>query len=276
MQPATNPVDSVTNQEGRSPSVQPLTNFPLVMMVGLTGVGKTTIIELLQQQLNLTLLPNRRQVTDEVMIAPLQQEDGHTPYPVTDRVKRFEYTARYRTKYPGGMAYALGQLAINPMQVEQPLIFDGLRGLHEVQFAADYFPQARFILLDASDVVRLGRLLNRADAFDATRLETLPAAQNLVEALMSVPHISGVFNDVQIQQIVRLASDIPIDDVIQKATIVVKERLNYDPHAARAYLITTLPAERVLVVDAATASPLTIAKQVSQWLAFRRTGYGNR
>ena len=45
-------------------------------------------------------------------------------------------------------------------------IFDGLRGADEVAFALKALPLARFAVLNAPDVVRVERLLQRQDAFD--------------------------------------------------------------------------------------------------------------
>ncbi len=136
----------------------PLTSLAPIVMVGLTGVGKTTVLELLAQRgTPFTMLPNRREITDKIIIATLQGADGQTPYQVADRLARFEYTARYRAQFTGGMAHALGRLAVNPGELQSYLFFDGLRGLDEVGYAAAYFPHARFVLLDAPDTVRLNR-----------------------------------------------------------------------------------------------------------------------
>src|SRR6266403_461146 len=133
-------ISFIPSQEETPPQFRPLTDFLLVILVGLPGVGKSTVIASLQERLDFTLLPNRRKITDEIMIMSLQQEDGYPPTPVTDRVKRFEYTARYRARYPGGMAHALSRLAVDPAGAGSLLLFDGLRGLNEVQHAANYFP----------------------------------------------------------------------------------------------------------------------------------------
>src|SRR4030081_2034453 len=135
----------------------------------------------------------------------LQHEDGYPPTPVTDRVKRFEYTARYRARYPGGMAHALSRLAVDPAGAGSLLLFDGLRGLNEVQHAATYFPQGHFIVLDAPDTVRLARLLKRADTFDSIRLPASTEGQMMLTALISIPDIGTVFSAEQLRKISQAA-----------------------------------------------------------------------
>ena len=82
----------------------------LLILVGLTGTGKTTAVNALRGQgCRFLLLPNRRDLTDRLIIAHLQQRDGVPVAPVPDRTQRFAYTRRYRELYPGGMAYAVGE-----------------------------------------------------------------------------------------------------------------------------------------------------------------------
>jgi dephospho-CoA kinase len=252
----------------RPPAFRPLTDLPLIILVGLTGVGKSTVISLLRSELDFTLLPDRRKITDDLIIMSLQEEDGYVPAPVTDRVKRFEYTARYRAKHPGGMAHALSRLAIDPARAASLILFDGLRGLNEVQYATGYFPQARFIVLDAPDIVRLGRLLKRADTFDTTKLSTSLQGQNIVKALSAIANIEAVFTEEQLRQIGSMAyyNDLSIEDVVKKASIIVEERRNYDSSTARVYLASVLPPKQVLVIDTAAHSPEAVAGQIKEWL----------
>ncbi len=249
-----------------------LVELPLVIMVGLTGVGKSTVLELLPENgLNFTLLPNRRDITDQIIIASLQAEAGKPIGPVTDRLERFEYTARYRDKFPGGMAHALSRVVINPKTAQPLLIFDGLRGLNEVQHAVSYFPLARFVVLDAPDTVRLTRLLNRGDVFDMTTSKIqagLLTSQDLMTILQSVPHVEAVFSEENLQQIAtgaRLAQ-IPMDEVVQKISIIVKERRNYDSSTARVHLTRTLPPHQVLVIDTAAHPAQVVAEKIVHWL----------
>jgi hypothetical protein len=250
---------------------RPLTEFRLIILVGLTGVGKSTLLDLLPQHgLAFTLLPNRRQITDEIIITSLQVEANQTSQPITDRLERFEYTARYRQKYPGGMAHALSQLMVNPTETEPCLIFDGLRGLNEVENAVRFFTQARFVVLDAPDTVRLGRLLQRGDMFDhVTPTATLSLNQDLLTVLRSIPHSETIFSEEQLQQIAHTAhsAQIPTEEVVAKLSIIIKERRNYDSGAARAYLTQHLPARRCCIIDTAQQPASSVAQQLAKWLA---------
>lgn len=250
----------------------PLAELPLVILVGLTGVGKTTILNLLPGQgVDFTVLPNRRRITDDVIITSLQREQGQLPQPVTDRVERFDYTARYRAKYPGGMAFALSRIAVNAEQAADLLLFDGLRGLDEVRHAAAYFPLARFFVLDAPDTVRLSRLLQRGDTFDVANVGSGLSRSDATAALLAVPGVDVVFDTGQIRQITDGASaaGIPVETVVEKLSIIVKERRNYDSAAARDYLSVHLDPNRLLVVDTVRRPAEDVAAQAAEWLRQR-------
>lgn len=256
-------------REQRPATYQLLTALAPVVMVGLTGVGKTTVINQLRtHHVPFTLLPNRREVADKVIIASLQAEDGEVPHPVGDRLARFEYTARYRSRYPGGMAHAVSQLAIDPAGIEPILIFDGLRGLDEVKLATDYFSRARFVVLDAPDTVRLARLLRRNDAFDTANSQPAPVDQNLLSTLKNIPEIGSVFDREQLLQIAAMSGhdQFSVEDLLQKVSIIVKERRNYDSEAAATYLRRHWPAERVLIIDTAARPGEVVARRVANWL----------
>jgi hypothetical protein len=258
----------ILENEQYPPAFQPLADFELIILVGLTGVGKSTVVEHLQQTIDFILLPNRREITDAIMIAALQIEAGETPYPVDDRIKRFEYTARYRRQHPGGMAHALSRLVVRTTLAEALLLFDGLRGLNEVQHAAAYLPKARFVVLDAPDIVRLNRLLKRADSFDTTHIDMSLADKNLVADMKTIPHLEAIFSEEQQHQIARSTrrAGYSVDEVVQKLSIIVEERRNYDSHAAIVYLCDALPSQRVLVVDTAETPAAEAAEQVQAWL----------
>jgi AAA domain len=227
-----------------------------LVLVGVTGVGKTTTLEALKSLgFHLSLLPDRRLVTDVVMIDALA---GHA---VTDREERFKWTAKYRELHPGGMSEAIGKLAINLESLRPPLVFDGLRGLEEVSYAANHYAKARFIVLDAPDTVRVQRLLGRSDAFDRMMIKHSNAST--LEQLANISGVGLVFSQIELEQLANL--DLPASEIVAKCKIVVTERRNYDPVAAREYL-QGLSGARVLYVDTTAFPPLEVAKQIGEWL----------
>ncbi|MFO7680283.1 MAG: hypothetical protein R6X34_09555 [Chloroflexota bacterium] len=89
-------------------------HVPLLVLVGLTGTGKSTTVNALRNQgFPFRLLPNRRELTDQLIIPHMQELAGEPITPVPDRTERFTYTRRYRELFPGGMAQALEQLTID-------------------------------------------------------------------------------------------------------------------------------------------------------------------
>lgn len=141
------------------PGWTPLVVAPLTVLVGLSGVGKTTLARRLEE-FGLYPLPDRRALTD-LVILPLVT--GRNPRAL-DRAARFAATARFREERPGGMADVLATLSIRDMR--GLLLFDGLRGANEVEACAAAAPRARFIALTAPDEVRAARIAGRGDAFD--------------------------------------------------------------------------------------------------------------
>jgi energy-coupling factor transporter ATP-binding protein EcfA2 len=233
-----------------------LSKLEFIVLVGVTGVGKTTTLEALRDTgLAFSLLPDRRLVTDVVMIYALAGK------PVTDREERFALSAKYRESHPGGMAQAIGSLSIHLEILPSLLVFDGLRGLEEVTYAAEQYPKARFIVLDAPDTVRVQRLLGRSDAFD--RVHTGTSSGSVMTQLEAIQGVQHVFSSVELEQLAALEMD--VSEIVAKTKIVVTERQNYDPVAARDFL-ARLPGNRVLYVDTTTSSPKDIATKIKEWL----------
>ena len=148
-----------------------IVDMPVLILVGVTGVGKSTAVDALRTRWGeISLLPNRRKMADLLVIPTVQGWDGDPPTTVTDRRRRFDYTGRYRQRHPGGLAHAFSRLVLQRRPAVPGrgavTIFDGLRGADEVSFAAQSLPLARFAVLNAPDVVRVERLLQRQDAFD--------------------------------------------------------------------------------------------------------------
>jgi hypothetical protein len=115
-------------------------------------------------------------------------------------------------------------------------LFDGLRGLNEVQYGSSYFPHSRFIVLESPDVVRLNRLLNRGDQFDVVEGRAEGIDESLIGALRSIPEIGTVFTPQQLTQIAQIAADYSPNEILKEVAIIVEERRNYNPEVSRDYL----------------------------------------
>lgn len=243
---------------GPLPHEARLGDLPLTVLVGVTGTGKSTALGALAGA-DLRVLPDRREVTDAVMILPLA---GHA---VSDREARFRLTAEYRAAHPGGMAQALGSLLADTRHWGTHPVFDGLRGLDEVRYAAQTFASWRFVALSAPDPVRVRRLLGRGDAFD--RVGDAPGTTD-TDLRRNLGEISGaaeVFSAAELDDLAALsaAGQAPAD-ILAKTRIVVSERRHYDPAAADAFL-ATLPSRRALRLDTVTLSPAQVAAAVGAW-----------
>ena len=248
---------------------RPLTDLPLVILVGVTGVGKsTTIAALAEHAPDLHVLPDRRTLTDALIIAHVQQVDGEPVTPVTDRAARFAYTRRYRTHFPGGMAHAVAQLRVAP-HVAGPLLFDGLRGADEVHEAVTRFPHAVFVVLDAPDAVRVQRLLGRGDAFDQIQSRTGHAGDDWTA--LGVPEAAAFLDaDAQARLLDLVATGaVTAHELAAKLRIVAEERRNYDPAAARATLEALAPA-RTVVIDTTQHTPAAAAAMIAPLLRSAR------
>jgi hypothetical protein len=235
-----------------------LADLPLTVLVGVTGVGKSTALAALREAgAQARVLPDRREITDLVILAPLAGQ------PVTDRTERFRLTALYRGTHPGGMAHALGTLSADTRHWGRPLLFDGLRGLEEVEYAARHFPAWRFVALTAPDAVRVWRLLGRADAFD--RVAGGESGSSLRADLAAIPGVDRVFPAAELDALAALeAGGHAPADILARTRIVVTERQHYDPDAACA-LLRTLPPSRALVLDTVALSPAGVAARVRAW-----------
>ena len=248
---------------------------PLLILVGVTGVGKSTTLDHLQQSaLRFSLLPDRRDLTDLLIIGYLQTVDGLPVQPVKDRRERFAYTRRYHQLFPGGMSHALSQLLVDTTLHRDWLCFDGLRGASEVAHAARTLPQARFVVLDAPDLVRVQRLLGRSDRFDQISSSGMPSTaasgQNSLAAV-GVADGDALFTPDEVQALLQSAAPpigtgtIAAEELRAKLQIVVEERRNYDPQAAIAQLKTAAP-DRTLVIDTTRVTAADADQQVVDWL----------
>ncbi len=249
---------------------QSISTRPLLIMVGTTGVGKsTTTAALAAQGLTFTLLPNRRSLTDKLIISKMLKADER-PIQSLNRIERFNYARCYREQFPGGMAQILTQLQVEPEQVESLLVFDGLRGQNEVCYAATALANAKFVVLDTTEWVRLQRLLNRQEVFDQITQPKLEgknveiAAEGLTSfAALGVPEGSKLFTLAEEQKLLTLIRRgfFSATDVYDKLTILVEERRNYDLVATRSAL-QALAQERTLVIDNTKLTPKEIAQKI--------------
>jgi hypothetical protein len=241
-----------------------LAECPLLILVGVTGVGKSTLLaELAERRMDFTLLPDRRELTDRLIIAAMQSADGAAPTPVTDRKLRFAYTRRYREIYAGGMAHAVAQLWVEPAVAARRLVFDGLRGANEAEAAAATLPKAVFVMLDAPDWVRIQRLLNRRDSFDQIAMphETLESVQDF--AALGVPEAADLFSPGEEQAMLAWVwrDEVSAAELRSALRIVVEERRNYDPAAT---LAAHAPA-RSLHIDTLDLPPAAVADRLVEW-----------
>lgn len=246
---------SDTRDQTSEPHERRLADLPLTVLVGVTGVGKSTALGALAGEA-WRVLPDRREVTDAVIILPLAGQS------VTDREERFRLTALYRETHPGGMAQALGSLLADTRVWGESPVFDGLRGLEEVQYAAEHFPAWRFVALGAPDSVRVRRLLGRGDSFD--QVDTTGTG-DLRAALAQLKGAMDVFSETELDELAGLTTEghAP-QNILAKTKIVVSERRNYDPQAAEAFL-RTLPPARALVLDTVKLSPEQVAQATRDW-----------
>lgn len=250
---------------------QSISHLPLLILVGTTGVGKsTTTAALVSQGIPFTLLPNRRTLTDKIIIAD-QLKGKQKSIKSLNRIERFNYTRLYREQFPGGMAYVLSQLQIKREKTESLLVFDGLRGENEVRYAASNLTNAKFVILETSEWVRLQRLLHRQDVFDQITKFELESTKIMAQQLTSfadlgVPEAGKLISSTEEQQLLKLIDQgvFSATEVRDKLRILVEERHNYDPLATRITLQEIAP-ERTLVIDTTKTTPMEIAQQLKEW-----------
>jgi hypothetical protein len=253
-----------------------IAELPLVILVGVTAAGKNTATAAMQKAaIKFALLPNRRELSDRVTI-PLSMETYPNPnleqIKRLDRVERLRHTRQFRDKYPGGMAQLLTKMSVDASQVPALVVFDGLRGAAEVGYAASNLPQAKFIVLEATDLVRLLRLLTRNDPFDRAAQDLANSLTNLdlptSFASLGIADAALFFTPEQEQEIFNRLHNgqIELNQLRDKLKIIIAERQNYDPMAARDTLMAIAP-ERSLFIDTAATPPERIAVMVKQYLS---------
>ncbi len=221
---------------------RPLSELSFLIVVGLTGVGKTSFT----RALGWPTLPNRRELVDRYVLPRL----GARPEGL-DRTERFRLTARWRAEHPGSLAEALAAAHVEPAW---PLVFDGLRGEAEVRYARERFDRAYFVVLEAPAWVRLERLLGRGDAFDRARLEP-GEAEGFLEIAERVlePGTAHRF----------LGAGHSPHRLVEKLKIVAEEQNHYPPEGPRRALEG---CRRALFLDTTRLDPEAAARRTRAWL----------
>lgn len=249
---------------------------PMLVMVGLTGSGKTTTVGCLADlPPGAAVLPDRRELTDAIIIPAITGSCN----PVHDRRERFEATAAFRDQHPGGMAEILAGLRCHVSLPEGLLVFDGLRGTAEISYAVEHLPRADFAALRVGPAIRLLRLCGRADSFDRMALGDLGTDQSSIPpndrmeirtTLIKQGFVS-LARDEELERVVdRLsAGRLPLDVIARNAAIVVEESRYYDLDDTLAAL-DQLARDRTIVVDAENSNPEAVAAAIARYLGHKK------
>jgi hypothetical protein len=255
-----------------------IADCPLLVVVGVTGVGKSTALHALTAAgLDYCLLPDRRELTDRLIIPSVQARRGEPQEPVRDRKTRFAYTRAWREQNPGGMADALAQLQIEPQVQDGALLFDGLRGANEVTHAAALLPYALFVVLEAPDAVRVARLMGRDDPFDQIGGGRIPGAEPEAAATavrrftdIGAPQAEEFFTQPEEQALLEMVRSgvVTAEALRDSLAIVLEERRSYDPAAAKAALLQAAPL-RTLVLDTQRHAPEAVGALIMRFVVQR-------
>lgn len=236
-----------------------LAQAPILVLVGLTGAGKTaTVAGLAGCGAVGAVLPDRREITDRIILPAMT---GDPTLKVTDRIERFRLTGAFRERFPGGMGDVLVRLTVDDdrgavLRESGWLVFDGLRGEAETAAAAR-LPNAVFAVLQAPPELRVARLSLRADPFDrAASGGTNDSERSTTDERYSrTLEERGLGDLLTAPELERLAGRLAhasadLAAVGSAVSIVVEESRHYDPDAALAVLERLAPT-RTVVVDTA-------------------------
>ncbi len=151
--------------------IQPLYAASVLMLVALTGTGKsTTLGQLEEYRISGAIhyqetIPSRRDIADFIIIPTAQKLLGETIQPVKDRVQRFFYTRTFAEHVQGGMAAAYSWLFLCSKD-QTPIISEGIRGADEISFGLENCPHWHIVELTVNPITRLKRLSTRSSEFD--------------------------------------------------------------------------------------------------------------
>jgi hypothetical protein len=261
----------------------PLSESALLIFVGGMGAGKSTAIQwLLELEAEgetvagvrkIVLLPNRRDLTDRLIIAPMQREEGR-PVQRLDRLAKLDYITRYQQRYPAGLAYSLATCAVKTHVTDPLYVFDGLRGDEEIPYAVQALPRARFVALVASDFVRLWRLLERNDDYDQIDHTRYPMESQHASVKncrlceeMGIPEAADMINleEERVLRTMVARREITESDLYDKLRILCAERSLYNIQLAVKSLQTLAP-ERSLVIDTTARGPEQVSEKIISFL----------
>ncbi len=145
---------------------RPLGNQALLMLVALTGTGKSSTLEILRPCLgNAAAIPSRREVADWIAIPTALALAAEPLEPILDRERRFACTGKFAEHVPGGMAAAFSWLYLAD-DCDERLLAEGIRGPNEIRYALENFPRWQIVELTLNPLTRLRRLSGRREHFD--------------------------------------------------------------------------------------------------------------
>lgn len=245
------------------PGWRPLATCAVLIVVGLSGAGKSSALRALAGTgAALRMLPDRRLLTERLIIAPQRRREGLADQDLSRR-DRYPYVRQFLRLRPGGMAEILARLAVDTALARCLFIFDNLRGAHEIASAATLLPRACFALLDAPAHVRVERLLARDDPHD--HLARLPASEATVGpvtfASLGVPNARALFDAEQERDLcARVAGDPARAAALRSALEILAEEHSLYPATPMRAALAALPPSRVATIDTTTSSPAEAAR----------------
>ena len=240
---------------------------PLVILFGTTGVGKSTVLATMADLgCRWRELPDRRSLTGRLVVGPQRRAEGLDEKRLA-RLDRYRYVRSFREAFPGGMSALLRGLAVDRKRWPGTLVFDGLRGRAEAEYAIRHFPEARFLILACPDFIRLKRLLERRDPHDRSSPEgedsSLPASFAEI-APMELRSRFSAGEQAELLEAVHTGC-FEVSDVRTKLEILAQDLRTHDPDGTRS-LLESECGERALIVDTSTTPPDEVGQAVLGWM----------
>jgi len=226
------------------------------------GTGKTTAVKKMQSNGSVQVLPDRRWLTEQLIVAPMQREDSCQEVQSLSRTQRIPYIRRYKEHFPAGMAHAIAQLYLDPAEYGHFILFDGLRGKKEVEYALDALPKAEFIFFDATELIRVQRLLDRSDPYDQVSKKKRPSGSISLSGI-DVSELTEIFSMEDAQTLLGFVSRKKInpDELRNILKLILLERSLYDKEATKLAL-TSLAPERTLVIDTDSHTAEEVSRKI--------------